>query len=111
VVEQYVRDQLAGRHAVSHGFELDEDEQRRRHVILSLLYDGVDLALFRRVFGSDARACFEPQWQALRQEGLTQDNGDRLVLSERGVRHADVVGQLFFSERIERLVAAYEYDP
>jgi oxygen-independent coproporphyrinogen-3 oxidase len=111
VVEHYVRDQHASRHAVSHGFELDEDEQRRRHVILSLLYDGLDLSLFRRVFGSDARACFEPQWQALRQEGLTLEEGEKLVLSERGVRHADVVGQLFFSGRVERLMAAFEYDP
>ena len=31
-------------------------------------------------------------------------------LSPRGVRHADVVGNLFFSERVQRLVESYEYD-
>jgi hypothetical protein len=31
-------------------------------------------------------------------------------LTARGVRHADVVGQLFFSERVRRLTEAYEYD-
>jgi hypothetical protein len=34
----------------------------------------------------------------------------RLGLTARGVGHADVVGQLFFSERVRSLMADYEYD-
>jgi oxygen-independent coproporphyrinogen-3 oxidase len=110
VVESYCSAMAAGDTAVSHGFALDADELRRRFVIQSLLYDGLDLNDFRAAFGADAQGLFLPQWQALREEGCVTAGADRIRLTARGVRHADVVGQLFFSERVRRLTDTYEYD-
>jgi oxygen-independent coproporphyrinogen-3 oxidase len=95
---------------VSHGFALDADEQRRRFVIQSLLYDGLDRSDFRACFGADANALFRSQWQALEEEGCVTVGADAIRLTARGVRHADVVGQLFFSDRVQQLTDTYEYD-
>jgi oxygen-independent coproporphyrinogen-3 oxidase len=110
VVETYCRAMAAGRTEVRHGFLLDDDERRRRFVIQSLLYDGLRWQDFREAFGADARALFAPHWQALEEEGCVTLDGEGVRLGPRGVRHADVVGQLFFSGRVRQLVDTYEYD-
>lgn len=110
VVEAYCQAMQAGDTEVRHGFALDDDEQQRRHVIQALLYDGLDLSDFAATFGADASQTFRPQWDALREEDCVIGEGDFIRLTARGVRHADVVGQLFFSERVQHLIDTYEYD-
>jgi oxygen-independent coproporphyrinogen-3 oxidase len=110
VVDDYCRRMRAGDNAVSHGFLLDGDEQARRYVIQSLLYDGVSWADFRAACGADARVRFRPQWEALAAEECVALTDDGARLTARGVRHADVVGDLFFSARVRRLIDTYEYD-
>jgi oxygen-independent coproporphyrinogen-3 oxidase len=110
VVETYCDAMRRGDTAVSHGFELDADEQRRRFVIQTLLYDGLDLVEFAAAFGVDACACFAGEWDALVAERCVNIGTERIALTARGIRHADVVGQLFFSDRVRCLADAYEYD-
>jgi oxygen-independent coproporphyrinogen-3 oxidase len=92
------------------GFALDEDERRRRFVIQSLLFEGLDLADFEGHFGADALALFAREWEALVEEGCVAIDEGAVRLTARGTRHSDVVGQLFFSERVRDLMATYEYD-
>jgi oxygen-independent coproporphyrinogen-3 oxidase len=110
VVEEYAARMRRGDTLVRHGFVLDDDEERRRFTILSLLHDGFDLSAFLDRFGEDAREVFPAEWEALQEEGLVEARGGALVLTARGVRHADVVGQVFFSGRVRALMDAYEYD-
>jgi oxygen-independent coproporphyrinogen-3 oxidase len=110
VVEGYVAAVRRGDFLVRHGFELDDDETRRRFTILSLLYDGLDLRAFADLFRTDAIAEYAGAWDLLREEGCVEERDSRFRLTPRGVRHADVVGQLFFSERVRRLIDEYEYD-
>jgi oxygen-independent coproporphyrinogen-3 oxidase len=110
VVEDYCARMKAGDTAVSYGFVLDDNERRRRFVIQSLLFDGLDLAEFRSAFGVDALRCFATQWEPLQEEGCITRTKSAVRLTPRGVRHADIVGQLFFSERVQHLVDTYEYD-
>jgi oxygen-independent coproporphyrinogen-3 oxidase len=109
VVEDYQRRLTAGDSSVYHGFALDQDERRRRFVIQSLLFDGLDTAAFEELFRLDVRRHFAEAWDALLEEKCVTE-GEVIRLTPRGVRHADVVGQLFFSPRVTRLVEAYEYD-
>jgi oxygen-independent coproporphyrinogen-3 oxidase len=110
VVDDY-RDRMArGDTAVRHGFALDEDERRRRFVIHSLLFDGLDLTDYHSTFADDALAYFAAQWEALAEEGCVTADDGVLRLTALGVRHSDVVGQLFFSDRVRHLADAYEYD-
>jgi oxygen-independent coproporphyrinogen-3 oxidase len=110
VVEDYGAAVRQGDASIRHGFELDDDERQRRFIILSLLYDGVDRRAFAAAFGADAGERFAPQWDALTAEGCVTVGDAVIRLTPRGVRHADVVGQLFFSERVRRLMGTYEYD-
>jgi oxygen-independent coproporphyrinogen III oxidase len=110
VTDDYVRRMKSGDTRVSYGIALDDDERQRRFVIQSLLYDGLDANAFRDEFGRDAREAFAEVWEALAGEELTREEGSHLRLTPRGVRHSDVVGQLFFSQRVNRLVSEYEYD-
>jgi oxygen-independent coproporphyrinogen-3 oxidase len=109
VVDDYVQRMCRGDTAVSHGFVLDVDERRRRFVLQSLLYEGLDCGVFRETFGVCARELFSEVWDALIAEGCVRD-APVLHLTARGMRHADVVGQLFFSKRVRGLIDAYEYD-
>ena len=105
-----------------------------------LVYQGLDAqaqpseAEFARAFGGvDASALFREEFEALEAEGCVTlatacpvaTGGPPVApkraggppaatavirLTARGVRHADVVGQLFFSGRVRRLMDTYEYD-
>jgi oxygen-independent coproporphyrinogen-3 oxidase len=110
VVEGYCAAMARQQTDVTHGFALDDDERRRRFVIQSLLYDGLCWQDFAETFAADARAGFAPQWQALADENCVSLGEDAVRLTPRGVRHADVVGQLFFSDRVRQLMDTYEYD-
>jgi oxygen-independent coproporphyrinogen-3 oxidase len=110
VIEAYERAMRDGDTDVRHGFVLDADEQQRRHVIQSLLYDGLDLADFAATFAVDAFQQFLPLWEALREEDCVTVRDGHIRLTARGVRHADVVGQFFFSEHVQHLIDTYEYD-
>jgi oxygen-independent coproporphyrinogen-3 oxidase len=110
VVEDYCRRMQEGDTRVYHGIMLDAGERQRRHAILSLLYEGLDGDEFTRTFGFDVRATFAEQWEALEAEECVVWEGSRVCLTPRGVRHADVVGQLFYSPDVLQLIEEFEYD-
>ena len=93
------------RHAV-HGFELDDDERRRRYVIQSLLTrPGFDREAYARRFGSRAEDDL-PQLRELLPLGLVEDDGALLRLTSQGVAFSDVIGPWLVSpavhERMQR---------
>lgn len=110
VIDDYQHRLARGDTAIRHGFALDDDERQRRFVIQSLLHRGVEADAFARRFGSDLDTAFAPLWEALRAEDLVTADGPLRRLTPRGLRHADVVGQLFFSPRVRALIDTYEYD-
>jgi coproporphyrinogen III oxidase-like Fe-S oxidoreductase len=86
---------------IRHGIWLEEDERHRRRLIQGLLYDGVD---------ASESAAFPDEFAALTDERLIRTVAGRITLTPRGVRHADVVGNLFFSPRVRSLIDSFEYD-
>jgi oxygen-independent coproporphyrinogen-3 oxidase len=110
VVDTYEKAMRSGDLNVSYGFLLDSEEQLRRFVIQSLLSDGLNRHESADWFGIDPGVYFAPQWEALAAEDCVRAASEWIRLTNRGVRHADVVGQLFFSERVKHLMATYEYD-
>ncbi len=91
----------------SHGFELDADERRRRHVIQSLLTrPGFDHAGYARRFGTRAQDDL-PQLRELAALGLAEDDGALLALTPRGVALSDSIGPWLVSPAVrERMRAA-----
>jgi len=86
-------------HAV-HGFELDEAERRRRHVIQSLLTrPGLDHRAYAARFGSALGEDF-PQLQELLALGLAEDDGATLGLTAHGVAFSDSIGPWLVSPAV-----------
>ncbi len=87
-----------------YGFVLDDDEQRRRWLILSLLSDdGLDLAAYRQRFGAEPAALHE-----LVQSGLAIAENNTLRLTADGFARADAIGPSLFSDEVRRRMASYE---
>ncbi len=91
-----------------YGFVLDEGEQRRRWLILSLLSDdGLDPAAYRRRFGRDAGADF-PELAELVARGLADRADGALRLTPEGLARADAIGPWLGSAAVRRRMAEYE---
>lgn len=96
------------------GYRLSPQEQRRRHLLQSLLQaEGLDEAEYAARFGTEARKDFAQPLGLLRERGLlaTPDPvpapGSRLRLTPEGLAWSDAVGPLLFSEPVRAAMRAY----
>ena len=90
-----------------HGFELDEDEQRRRFLLLSLLnVEGFDPVRYTARFGSDPTEDF-PDLHAFAELGLIESAAGRWLPTALGLERSDALGPWFFSPRVRELMAEY----
>ena len=87
---------------------MDDDERARKAVILGLGH--LDRAAFRARFATDVTDLFAAQIDTLTQAALVTIDEDAVSLTTVGQRHRDVVVQLFFSDRVRRLIAAHDYN-
>jgi oxygen-independent coproporphyrinogen-3 oxidase len=93
---------------VDYGCELDEDEQRRRWVIKSILRtEGLDEAAYERHFGSTPFGDV-PSLGELLDAGLLARRDGRLVPTAEGLERSDAIGPWLYSDRAKRLMDAYE---
>lgn len=95
------------------GIRLDEDERRRRYVVLELLSDeGLDLEGYRSRFGGDAPKQVPELGSLLAWPGeaLVVRTDSRIVLTDRGRERSDALGPLFASEAVRRRVHDAECD-
>jgi oxygen-independent coproporphyrinogen-3 oxidase len=108
IVADYLARDDAAFATAEHGFTLDNDEQRRRYLLQSLLNaDGLDLARYAARFGGDVFADF-PDLVTFTDLGLFRREDDRLTPTAAGLERSDAVGPWFFSERVRRLMSGYE---
>lgn len=110
IIEDYAGRDAATFDHVHHGFTLDEDEQRRRFVILSLMSgQGLDPALYAARFGA-APMTHYPELAELVEHGLaTRDTSTgQLGLTERGMELEDVIGPWLYSATVDALSDEYE---
>jgi hypothetical protein len=89
------------------GFLLDDEERRRRWIILSLLADGIDLDTYLQRFGTEALDDL-PELRELTARGLAEDRGRRMILTERGLERSDAIGPWLHSERVRELMRSAE---
>ena len=86
-----------------YGFVLDESEQRRRWLILSLLSDeGLDLATYRARFG-EVEALDE-----LVARGWIAEGANTLRLTAEGLARADMIGPYLYTGAVHQRMATYE---
>ena len=108
IIDRWVQRDEADFATADYGFVLDEGEQRRRWLILSLLSDdGLDLAAYRAKFGAGADAHF-PELADLAPRGFAEQRGDVLVLTNAGLARADAIGPWLYSPDVRTRMAGYE---
>lgn len=99
VADFIAHDAARFQHAV-HGFELDDDERRRRYVIQSLLTrPGLARDAYVRRFGAPPVHDL-PQLRELVALGLAEDDGALLALTPRGVAFSDSIGPWLVSPAV-----------
>jgi oxygen-independent coproporphyrinogen-3 oxidase len=92
-----------------HGYRLDPEERRRRHVIQSLLSSqGLDLADYALRFGSRASDDL-PELAELEPLGLATTELEILRLTEEGLERSDVIGPWLYSSRVRELMEDYSW--
>jgi len=102
ILEAYVARPTEAFAFAVHGMRIDDEEQRRRHVLMSLLQcTGLSPEEYDHRFGSDP---FEdlPQLRELEPAGLAHQLERRLVLTEEGLERSDAIGPFFYSEAVRQ---------
>ena len=89
-----------------HGYRLDDDEQRRRYVLLSLLDTGVERASYRERFGDDVLVHLPALREAI-EVGLVIADDAALKLTEQGLEHSDVLGDWLQSPAVRAARATW----
>jgi coproporphyrinogen III oxidase-like Fe-S oxidoreductase len=108
IIDRWIARPDAAFAVADHGFVLDEDEQRRRWLILSLLGDaGLDAAAYRGRYARDAAADF-PELAELVGRGLAAATEGTLRLTPAGLARADAIGPWLASAEVRRRMAEYE---
>jgi oxygen-independent coproporphyrinogen-3 oxidase len=107
IIEQWNQRDDASFSQVFHGIELDEAEQRRRHLILSLLADGLEVADYAAKFsGRDATSDF-PELAQLVEHGLARRTSTGWVLTAAGIERSDAVGPWLQSQAVTAAMKEY----
>ncbi len=93
---------------VHYGFYLDENEQRLRFVLQSLLQaEGLSEMAYRFRFGT--MPCDDlPVLGELMGMGLAEHREGHIVLTPAGLERSDAVGPALFSDRVNELMAGYK---
>ena len=93
-----------------YGFQLDDEDQRRRYVIVSLLQaDGLSCDDYRRQLTADPTTDLNELSQ-LESRGLATITKSRIKLTPRGMERSDVIGPWLYSRRVNERMEGYRWD-
>jgi oxygen-independent coproporphyrinogen-3 oxidase len=95
-------------HGRTDGFLMDNDERRRKAVILGLI--DLDRFAYRDRFGAWPEDHFHDELKMLSDLELITDHAGRLKFTALGIRHRDLLVQQFFSPRVQQLLESFSYD-
>lgn len=92
-----------------YGAQLDDSEQRRRHLIKSLLRaEGIAPESYQRRFGTGLDSDF-PELQQLVDLGLATRTRELLQLTAEGLAWSDTIGPWLYSDAATARMSAYEF--
>jgi oxygen-independent coproporphyrinogen-3 oxidase len=93
---------------IRHGIRLDQDEQRRRWLILSVLCaDGVSIDAYLERFSRDPDHDF-PELRTLEEKELATRIDGVVQLTALGFENSDVIGPWLISRRVRELMESAE---
>ncbi|WP_396451592.1 coproporphyrinogen-III oxidase family protein [Actinomadura sp.] len=95
-------------HGRTDGYLMTPDERRRKALVLALI--DLDLDWYAGILGGAPEEHFGPYLDVLEDLALLERSPGTLRLTDRGVRHRDVLVQGFFSPEVRRRLASFDYD-
>ncbi|MFN6566078.1 STM4012 family radical SAM protein [Dendronalium sp. ChiSLP03b] len=108
ILQAYIQTPNEAFDYASYGFQLDNEERRRRYILLSLLSDeGLNFVIYRHRFGTDVMVDF-PELTELLSLNLATQNEQILCLTDAGIERSDTIGAWLFSDRVRQLSQTYE---
>ena len=107
-LQAYLNGSGFGWQSAPEGYEMDEDERRRKAIILGI--HSLDREWFNSLFRIDVTQLFSEEIQGLERRKLIEVSSDKICLTKRGKAHRDLIVQLFFSEQARQLAQEWTYD-
>ncbi len=89
------------------GFELNQDEERRRFCVLNLSLGSLDMGLYQERFGTTPEDDFKHELAALVSEGCCRRTPEGYRLTNQGFKYSNVIGDLFQSSAVTRLESTF----
>ncbi|MFI1483561.1 coproporphyrinogen-III oxidase family protein [Streptomyces sp. NPDC020747] len=95
-------------HGRTGGFLMTHDERCRKAMALGLI--DLDLDWYYKTLGEQPGDRFSTEITLLKDLELLEETSGRLRLTQQGIRHRDVLVQLFFSQPVKQRLAQFDYD-
>jgi oxygen-independent coproporphyrinogen-3 oxidase len=108
ILENYINSVNSQSNPTNSGIIMTEDERKRKAVILNLI--DLNKQWYNNLFNSDILLDFKKELSFLLEENLLINSDTRLSLTPKGLRHRDTIVQLFFSDRVRKLVSGFDYN-
>ena len=89
------------------GFVFDEDERKRKYVILHLLDPGLNKNSYRELFDEPVESIFSNELLALGECSMLEDDSECMYLTKKGRTYADIVVNVLQSENVAGLYKSF----
>lgn len=108
IVDDYIERQEDDFRRVDYGFKLNLDERKRRFFVISLLsHEGLDQALYQRMFGTQLKDDF-PGLDELMHLRLVEASTSGFNLTVKGMSYEDSIGPWLYSHNVMHLMQESE---
>jgi len=108
ILQDYIQRDASAFDHVDYGFHLNDDDQRRRYILKSLLHEtGLSLPQYRAYFGTDALEDY-PELKQLAQAGFFEWMDETLHITDQGLEASDAIGPYLYSDFVQVLMKEYD---
>lgn len=109
LIHDYISQTTPQMQLANHGNELNSEEQKRRHLILSLLLvEGLDCHGYTERFANEPIEDF-PELQELCEMGMATLSSDRFKLTEKGIEWSDTIGPWLYSDEVRSRMGEFPW--
>ncbi|EPX55721.1 putative oxygen-independent coproporphyrinogen III oxidase [Cystobacter fuscus DSM 2262] len=109
IIEEFIKTDFGDDFAIEQGIVLDEEEQRRRFVVLNLTLSNLSMPAYEQRFGRPLRQDFPEELEAMEKLGCIRVSSTGTIsLTDLGFKFSSLLASLFFSERMLRMEREYQ---
>lgn len=106
IIDEYLKNQIEDIDLT--GFVYDNDELKRKFIMLSMLDPGVNAKKYSQTFNSDIYNDFGKQFDALKKTKMIKNHKNLIILTKKGRKYCDICVDIFASEKVYELYKTYK---